>query len=140
MLKFVSVVGATATMVVALGAPALADPAQEAAVPLQCGDTTLTVAVAPANGTFTPNFDTDSTSVFKPTLLQITKTVRDSQGQQISSDTVTDVLGQGKQAQRSDAVTCTASQTLPGDWVGLPSNETLLISVNATGYFTPRHG
>jgi hypothetical protein len=138
MLKIVSLAGAAATAVLLLAAPAQADPQQET-VPFRCGDTTLTVAVAPANGTFTPNFDTASTSVFKPTQVVITKTVQDSTGHILSSNTTTETLGQGKQAGRRDSVTCTATQTLPGQWVGLPADETLIGTITATGVFSPRH-
>ena len=138
MFKTIWTAGATATAVISLAVPAHADPQRET-VPFHCGDTTLTVAVAPANGTFTPNFDTSSTSIFKPTQLVITKTVEDSSGQVLSSTTSTDVLGQGKQATRADTVTCTATQVLPGEWVGLPADETLVGTVTATGQFTPRH-
>jgi hypothetical protein len=139
MLKHLSVASSTAAAIVLLGAPALADPPQES-VPFQCGDTTLLVAVAPANGTFTPNFDTDATTVFKPAALTVTKTVVDAQGQQLSSQTDTQVLGQGKQAQRTGAVTCTASQTIPGEYVGLPADQSLAATIVAIGFFTPRHG
>ena len=132
-LALVTAAGAT----LAVTGPAYADPHQEA-LPLDCGGTTLMMAVAPANGTFTPNFDTASTAVFKPTEITVAKQVYDDNGPVGTEIDTTRMLGQGKQAERADSVVCRGSEMLPGSWVGLPDSESLLVTMTATGFFTPR--
>lgn len=137
MLRKVLAVAAAASTTLAITGTAYGDPHQEA-LPLDCDGTTLMMAVAPANGTFTPNFDTSSTAVFKPTQLVIGKQVYDASGPAGAMIVTTRVLGQGKQALRPDSVVCRGSETLPGEWVGLPADESLLVTMTATGSFTPR--
>lgn len=132
-LALTAAAGATLTV----AGTAYADPHQES-LPLDCGGTTLTMAVAPANGTFTPNFDTGSTAVFKPTQITVGKQVYDQRGAVGAESVATRTLGQGKQASRVDSVVCRGSETLPGEWVGLPEGESLLVTMTATGFFTPR--
>src|SRR4051794_27334721 len=131
------VISTAAASVLTLAGPAFADPPQEV-LPLTCGATTLLMAVAPANGTFTPNFDTGSTAVFKPTSITVSKQVYDGDQALGPVDVSTSVLGQGKQTQRSGTVVCTGSETLPGEWLGLPEGQSLVVSMTATGFFTPR--
>lgn len=139
MLSKAVVLSAATIPVLALAGAAYADPPQEV-LPLTCGTTTLLVAVAPANGTFTPNFDTASTTVFKPTQITVSKQVYDGDQALGPTDVTTSVLGQGKQAQRSGSVVCEGSETLPGSWVGLPEGQSLVVSMTATGFLTPRKG
>src|SRR3954469_24930865 len=101
MLSKTLVISTVATTALALAGPAFADPPQEV-LPLTCGAVTLMVAVAPANGTFTPNFDTASTAVLKPTMITVSKQIYDGTGPAGQADIETTVLGKGKQAQRSD--------------------------------------
>jgi len=141
MLSKLLAMSAAAGMVLLLAAPAVADPSQEV-LQIDCDGTTLLMAVAPANGTFTPNFDASSTSVFKPTQITVTKQVFDADRPVGSLDVTTSVLGQGKesqgkQAQRRESVVCEGSETLPGEWVGLPPGQSLVVSMTATGFFTP---
>src|SRR3954451_12472556 len=137
MLSKTFAISTAASAVLVVAAPAFADPSQEL-LPLSCGGATLMMAVAPANGTFTPNFDTASTRVFKPTQITVSKQVYDGDAPVGAADVTTSVLGQGKQAQRSDSVICTGSETLPGEWVGLPSGQSLVVSMTAIGFLTPR--
>src|SRR3954453_5581734 len=108
-------VSTAAACSLAVAGPAFADPPQEV-LPLTCGATTLMLAVAPANGTFTPNFDTASTAVFKPTLITVSKQVYDGIEPAGPADIETSVLGQGKQVRRGGSVDCEGSETLPGEW------------------------
>src|SRR3954464_4181288 len=131
------VISTVATTALAVAGPAFADPPQEV-LPLTCGGVTLMLAVAPANGTFTPNFDTASTAVFKPRPATGRKRACDGIEPAGPADIETSVLGQGKQTQRSDSVVCEGSETLPGEWVGLPAGQTLVVSMTAIGFLTPR--
>ena len=136
MLSKLLATSAAAGMVLLLAAPAVADPSQEV-LQIDCDGTTLLMAVAPANGTFTPNFDASSTSVFKPTQITVTKQVFDADRPVGSLDVTTSVLGQGKGTQRSESVVCEGSETVPGEWVGLPPAQSLLVSMTAIGFLTP---
>src|SRR4051812_27971501 len=137
MLSKTLVISTVATTALAVAGPAFADPPQET-LPLTCGGMTLLLAVAPANGTFTPNFDTASTAVFKPTMITVSKQIYEGSEPAGAADIETSVLGQGKQAQRSDSVVCEGSETLPGEGVGLPEGQSLVVSMTAIGFSPPR--
>jgi hypothetical protein len=126
------VVGVTAT-------PAVADPHGEY-LPLTCSDgRTGWISPAPANGTFTPNFDSTSTAVFKPLSITLTRTLRDASGNVVSSEQApAQVLGQGRQLERSSVVSCRTGETLTSAQdPDVPPGDTLDLAVVLLGSWTP---
>ena len=119
--------------------PAVADPPRET-LALACSNGhALTVATAPANGTFTPVFDTDSTSVFTPTSINATLKTYDGTGALIDTQTSTQLLGRGN-AGRGAEITCTAAETITSaEDPTIPIGGHRDISVEITGSFTPRN-
>jgi hypothetical protein len=140
-MRTVALLAITAGAVVAAAVPAAADPAQEV-LPFTCTDGhAILAAVAPANGTFTPNFDTATTVVFKPTTIILTRTVYDAAGTPVSSTSDQHSLGHGNaQRSASDLTMCTASENLDAqEDPRLADGQTETVSAAATGFFTPRH-
>jgi hypothetical protein len=120
--------------------PAAADPRREF-LPMTCSDgRTVSISPAPANGTFTPNFDAATTGVFIPLSIQVSRTLRDGPGQIVSVDQApAQVLGQGKQLERARVVACWASETLTSAQdPEIPPGDTLDITVSLLGRWTPR--
>jgi hypothetical protein len=125
----------------ATATPAAADPNIEF-LPLTCSDgRTVLISPAPANGTFTPNFDSDSTAVFLPWSIQLTSTLRDANGDVISVETApAQVLGQGRQSLHRSAVTCWTGETLTSAQdPEVPAGDSLDLAITILGTWTPAH-
>jgi hypothetical protein len=134
--------GLTASLAAGLvlhGPAAHADPQQET-LPMTCSDgRTLLISPAPANGTFTPDFDTASTAHFQPLRITVDKTVLGPDGAVLSHEEQTSTLGQGRQLQRRDVVGCAVSETLTSaEDPGIPAGTSLVVEVEMQGVFTPR--
>jgi hypothetical protein len=127
--------------VLTAAAPALADPTTEL-LPMTCSDaTTVSISPAPANGTFTPNFDSRSTAVFLPLSIQLSRTLRDSSGAIVGAEQApAAVLGNGRQLERRPTVTCSAGETLTSEQdPEIPPGDTLNLAITIIGSWTPRH-
>jgi hypothetical protein len=131
---------ATAAMLAAATVPAAADPRGEY-LPMTCSDgSTVSISPAPANGTFTPDFDSGSTAVFLPLSIQLTRTLRAPDGQALSVDQgPAQMLGQGRQLQRRQTVTCTSAESLTSQQdPDVPTGYALDLAITLVGTWTPR--